>query len=134
MAWIEPIWDRTFNDILNKTPKGYYNAVDFNRIESNCIELATMLGVTITTKTNWDMTDLPTVSQFKRIVDNVALLRANYHVYESCPQNPQHPVNNFNKANALERIMYDIHKIFNENKENYYYTGEIYAGDDIGGI
>jgi len=134
MAWINPIYDRSYQDILNLNPKAYYNAADFNRIEGNCEILSNLLGVSIQVKTNWNMVDYPTHSEVKRIVDNVSLLRNAYYVYTNCPQNPQMPVNNINKANALERILYDLYTIYDLNKDNYYYCGEISAGEDIGVI
>lgn len=129
MAWQAPVYDRTYSDIANKTAKAYYNANDFNRIESNCEILANLLNVNITVKTNWTMTDKPTTTQLQRIVNNVALLRQNYHVYANCPQNPQMPVNNYNKANALERIMFDINDIYQKNIETALYTGTFYTGE-----
>jgi len=134
MAWVNPIYDRSYQDILKLNSKAYYNPSDFNRIEGNCIILSNLLGVTIQTKTNWKMTDYPTYSEVKRIVNNVDKLRNAYYVYTNCPQTPQMPVNNINKANALERVLYDLYTIYDLNKDNYYYCGEIGAGEEIGVI
>lgn len=132
--WVTPVIDRTYSDIVNKTSKAYYNAFDFNRIEGNCKELAQMLNVQITTKTDWSMSDFPTASHVNRIVDNVDKLRQAYYTYPNTPTTPDMPINNYNKANALERIQNDVYKLFVANSKAYYYTGEISCGDDIGVI
>lgn len=130
--WIDAIYDRTQADITNKTAKGHYNFNDLNRIESNSELLALDLGLILTFKTDWLTTDFPLETEIQRILDNVVAIRAAYYVYDDAPDNPAMPINEFNKANALERILNDVHSIFELNKDGFYYTGEIYAGENIG--
>ena len=107
VEWIEPIYNRTYADILNAeenrelvNPIGTYNAIDLNRIENNTkyvmedmlerkiIRVPPALAI----KTNWTMTDIPTKDDMSRIIKNVQLLMdisnpvvfENFHIiYES---------------------------------------------------
>lgn len=65
---------------------GAYNYTDLNRVESAVAELAGMLGLSLTTKTNWTVADIPTKGEMERYLSNVIT------VYNACP-NPidQHP-------------------------------------------
>lgn len=130
--WIDAIFDRVQADITNKTAKGHYNFNDLNRIESNSEILALDLGLILTFKTDWLTTDFPLATDIQRILDNVVAIRVAYYVYDDAPDNPVMPINEFNKANALERILNDVHSIFELNKDVFYYTSEIFAGEDIG--
>lgn len=57
--------------------KGAYNYTDLNRVESNVADLGMMLGLTLTTKTDWEEYDRPTVSEMKRYIGNVWAIREN---------------------------------------------------------
>lgn len=65
---------------------GAYNYTDLNRVESAVAELAGMLGLSLTTKTDWKVADIPTKGEMERYLSNVIT------VYNACP-NPidQHP-------------------------------------------
>ncbi|WP_085832852.1 hypothetical protein [Clostridium merdae] len=133
MTWIEPVYDRTQSDINNQTPKGYYNAVDLNRIEQNCAYLAGIFGVAINTRA-WNRTDFPTPGEFERILSNLNNLRTAYFVYQTTPSTPQNPVNEFHKANNIEQILHDLYALYDDNKQAIMYAGEPYAGQTIGVI
>lgn len=87
--WIEPIFDRTRVDVdlirldpKNSNNKGAFNYTDLNRIESNCeyiVEARKKFPelykkVTIVTKTNWNATDIPTLTDLNRIRNNIIAL------------------------------------------------------------
>lgn len=87
--WIEPIYDRTYSDVLEAeeireltNPIGAYNAVDLNRIENNTkYVMEDMLArkiirvpPSLAIKTNWTNTDIPTRDDISRIIGNVKLL------------------------------------------------------------
>lgn len=131
--WIEPVFDRTQADIDNRTPKGYYNAADLNRIEQNCGYLAGLFGVSVITRP-WNRTDFPTPSEFERILSNLNTLRDAYFVYQSTPTTPQNPVNEFHKANDIEQILRDLYTLYENNKRAITYAGEAYSGQMIGVI
>ena len=133
MAWIDPIYDRSLTDINSKTPKGYYNADDLNRIEQDCAYLAGIFGVTVSTRA-WSRTDFPTPGEFERILANLNTLRAAYFLHQTTPPTPQNPVNEYHKANDIEQILHDLYTLYEDNKRAIMYTGEPYAGQMIGVI
>ncbi|TQI66273.1 hypothetical protein [Clostridium sp. KNHs216] len=131
--WIQPIYDRTESDTANKTAKGHYNADDLNRIEQDCEYLAGIFGVTISTR-EWARTDFPTVSEMERIRSNIETLRTAYIVYQTTPNTPPVPLNEYHKANDIERILNDLKALYDANKSNVMYAGEAYSGQLIGVI
>jgi len=82
--WITPITDRTAADITNRTPRGFLNASDINRIEGNIAWLANRMRLfnvftTLTTVTNWNTTHVPVISDFVRIHNNLNILGQHVH-------------------------------------------------------
>ena len=128
------IYDRTENDVKNKTDKGYHNISDLNRIEEWCAYLADLLNsynykINITAKTNWQLTDTRTVAQLERIRKNIALIRS---TYSNIPRDITVPSNlspiNITKANDIEKILYDIDRIISEMESYFIYSGVSNAG------
>lgn len=137
MAWQTPVFDRTEADVytartlINKINtsgyssltedektlwdsgdlKGCRNVNDLNRIENNCNELATELGLTIETKLDWDYDTTPMSEDIQRICDNVSTIREALLdiVYVSIPVVPELPINDFDKMNDIEEILYIVH-------------------------
>ena len=87
--WIEPIYDRTAADVLTaeanptmKGLKGCYNASDLKRIENNIKYVSEdmlerkiiRVPLTLTIKTDWIQSDIPTREDTIRIIDNINLL------------------------------------------------------------
>lgn len=131
--WQQPIYDRSQSDIDNHTSKGCYLADDLNRIEQNCSYLAGIFGVSISTRT-WIRTDFPTPNEFARILTNLDTLRAAYFVYQTTPQTPLNPINEYLKANDLEKILNDLYALYEDNRRAVIYAGESYSGQPIGVI
>jgi hypothetical protein len=51
--------------------KGAYNYSDLNRVERAVKEISNTRGLSLTTKTDWAMWDIPRKSDMKRYLDNV---------------------------------------------------------------
>lgn len=130
---MDAITDRTQSDIDNRTAKAYLNAADLTRIETNCSSLATILGVTITVKTNWARTDAVTPSQISRLLGNIEALRQAYYTYPATPDTPD-GILHWEKLNAAEQILLDLYTLCGDNDAAKYYTGEIYSGETMGVI
>lgn len=126
------IYDRTQDDILNRTSKAFLTAADCNRIEDNCRILAQELGVAIQSK-DWSIGDRVLQSDLQRIVDNLEELAAAYYIRQDAPALPGHPINTFAKINDLERFAWELYDLYAKNQQAYAYAGEFYAGE-IGGI
>lgn len=128
------ITDRSQLDIDERTAKGFINASDMERVETNTELIAGYIAVPVTVKKNWKIGDLPGVSDFKRIRDNVEKIRSGYVIRADTPETPVQPLNTWQKWNDLEQILYDIFWIYFNNLNNKDYCGEISAGEEIGVI
>lgn len=120
------IFDRTQFDIINKTSKGYYNYTDLNRVETWCGYLAEILNhynyhANITTKKDWTMLNFPTESEMERIRQNVNILKQAYFSFTEIPENLDYMT--LQKANDIERILYEIDKILKHMENNFIYAG-----------
>lgn len=128
------IYDRTIQDVEQRTAKGYINASDLNRVERNTGIIAEYIGIEVSVKDDWEIGDLPRKSDFCRIRENVQRIRDNYMIYTSTPEVPEQPLNDYKKWNAIERILHDVYVIYFGNISNVDYCGEIATGEEIGVI
>lgn len=128
------ITDRSQLDIDERIAKGFINASDMERVETNTELIAGYIAVPVTVKKNWKIGDLPRVSDFKRIRDNVEKIRSGYVIRADTPETPVQPLNTWQKWNDLEQILYDVFWIYFNNLNNKDYCGEISAGEEIGVI
>ena len=55
--------------------KGAYNYTDLNRVETAVAELAAELGLSLVTKTDWTLWDVPVASEMERYLRNVVRIR-----------------------------------------------------------
>lgn len=120
------IFDRTQLDITNKTEKGRYNYTDFNRIESWCEYIANTLNsysysISILTKTNYSLKNKPNESDLERIRNNINTLKQAYFSFTEIPENLEYMT--FEKANDIERILYEIEKLLSYMENNFDYCG-----------
>ena len=113
--------------------KGARNYTDINRIESNCETIADMVGITITTKTDWSDADFIKNEDINRILGNISIIREIYSlVYDDTPVVSDPPINTIYKINDIEKILYDKYNIIYNNSINKYYCGEsFYSNSDI---
>ena len=58
--------------------KGAYNCSDLNRVELAVAQIALFLGLTVTVKTDWALTDIPLESDMERYLANVVAIRDHY--------------------------------------------------------
>ncbi len=132
MGLPEMIYDRTKADIINKTAKGYYNISDLNRVETASEYIAALLSaegyyVTLVTKKDWEITDIPTVTEVQRYVNNVKYCVSQFvNVGLELPKD----VNgiDFVAANNIEETLVRIRDSVQKMKENYRYCGTITCG------
>lgn len=122
------VTDRKEADAEQRTQKGVLNARDLNRIEKNNYTIGGLTALVIPSKYDWEVGDLPRTSDYSRILDGVQKLR-NYAHRHNTPEVPEHPLNTWQKYNAVEQIQKDCFDIFVDNKKNMIYAGEIYAGE-----
>lgn len=131
---MEFVYDRTYEDVNNRTSKGYLNATDLKRVENNISELAGYVDLELETK-QWDVGGLPRQSDFTRILSNISTLKEHFLIRQTTPVVPEQPLNSFQKWNDIERILFDMYSLYMSSLSNRYYCGEnIGCGDEIGVI
>ncbi len=130
MAWQEPIYDRTRDDIKNKTKKAFINAEDLNRIETNIEYIASLMGVNVETK-KWYTYSLPSSGDLTRIGNNIDILKE--HVtFTTYPSYPDAPINNYSKFNVVESLLASIEGDYKLVLGAAVFSGDnSYAGDNF---
>lgn len=89
--------------VPTEATKGAYNFSDLNRVELAVKEIADILGVSLSTKTNWTIWDVPTKTQLDRYLGNVR------RIQELCGENTVLPENinklTYSVANEIEAVL-----------------------------
>ena len=130
--WITPITDRTQSDVYNKTPKGYLNISDLNRIEGNIKVLSDILHLGLTVQT-WSYDTLVTKTRMQNILNNINAIKNAWQA-AGVDDTPALPINNIDKVNTIEKILLDTYKSRIANEKAYIYCGYGYCGQEIGVI
>lgn len=129
------ITDRTAEDVANQTDKGFYNASDLNRVEAAVQYVAERFAaqgyaVTVSPKTDWLASDIPTASELETYRQNIATLRGLIAVMKSTPETPETMrFLDYIKANNIEKILLDLDTLLTNAALAWYQSGEIYAGE-----
>lgn len=129
------ITDRTAEDVANKTAKGFYNASDLNRVGAAVQYVAERFAaqgytVSVSPKTDWLASDIPTASELETYRQNIATLRALIAVMKSTPETPETMrFLDYIKANDIERILLDLDTLLTNAALAWYQSGELFAGE-----
>lgn len=129
------ITDRTAEDVANKTAKGFYNASDLNRVGAAVQYVAERFAaqgytVTVSPKTDWLASDIPTASELETYRQNIATLRGLIAVMKSTPETPETMrFLDYIKANDIERILLDLDALLTNAAAAWYQSGELFAGE-----
>ena len=94
--------------------KGAYNYTDLNRVESAVAELSKILGLTLSTRTTWNMRGAPYQADMRRYLNNVKAIR------DACPGNIEFPPlpDSMDKltiegANNIEKVLELVYQTVN---------------------
>ncbi len=126
--WTRPVYDRTWQDVSEKTRKGFINTEDLNRIENNIRYLADLFGLTLITKA-WSDNEWIYVADVRRIGTNIGRLVTAYAKRATSPDVPEMPYNDYTKWNDIEKILGDIKELYDDNMASRPRCGEIYSGE-----
>ena len=114
--------------------KGALNLSDVNRVEENTSAIARCLATIVSTK-EWEYGDIPRVSDYQRIRNNVQKIKDSFMALSDTPDVPDQPLNTYQKWNDIERILHDVYYIYVRLQNSYHYCGtEVYAGEGIGDL
>ena len=134
--WIEPIVDRTEQDVQNKDNlRAYLNYWDLNRVEVDTEHLADMLNgygynQNLSHKTDWLMSDFPYLSQMERVRHNVQTLINVYHAQDvPLPDTLQNL--DWQKLNAVENNLKLTKEMIHRMEQSFRYSGTFYCGQGV---
>lgn len=137
--WITPIYDRTPADVTRSKLKvkewinafaqgeevktydlkGYINASDLNRIEYNTKYLSEASKLSLSFKTNWSRTDLPTLPDIHRIIDNINKLISEFGLASLTYEMPN-SILKYTDANTIEHNLFLIKYMIENMSERVY--------------
>lgn len=128
--------------------KGAYNYTDMNRVESAVAEIAPMLGLTLTTRVDWnywsnwslvrtvtpdyfvEYNPFPWETELKRYLNNVKAIR------DACPDDLEFPPLpysmdrlTYESANNIEKVLEIAHSYVQACVNAIARSGEIYCGE-----
>ena len=83
--------------------KGAYNYSDLNRVERAVAEISDIAKLSLVTKTDWTMWDIPRESDMIRFLDNIKFLRNRYSIEISLPDAMANLT--YETANNIEKIV-----------------------------
>lgn len=134
MAWQTPVFDRTAAEVAAGAEKCCFSPGLLNRIEGNTRYLAELFGVAVETRA-WAATDFLTMGEVRRILGNLAAVRAAYHALPGSPDIPDPPATLWSDVNAIEELLWGIRELWERNAARLkVYVGEAFVGDEIGVI
>ncbi len=134
--WIEPITDRTLQDVRNKDSiRAYLNYWDLNRVEMNTEYLADMLNgygynQSLSHKTDWLMSDFPYAVQMERVRTNVLKLIEVYHE-QGVPLPATLQNLDWRKLNDLENILKLTKEMIHRMEQSFRYCGTFCSGQGV---
>ena len=147
--WIEPIFDRTQNDVesamrqialwkangVDKPSelKGCLNMGDLNRIEKDIQFLSDNLSALyyfskVNTKT-WQRSTLPTVSEINRILNNIKILISSFYQSEDAPDLPT-TVLSYEHLNSIEENLHLLKEMLDNMIGSFRECGTLYCGEE----
>lgn len=110
IEWIAPIYDRTQEDIINKTPKAYLNIGDMNRIQNDIKFLSAYYNISVLPKT-WAYTDIPTVEAFSTILTYLNNIK---NKVADSPNLPSNPILTFEQINQIEYFLNFVYEYYRQ--------------------
>lgn len=109
--------------VTTDATKGAYNYSDLNRVERAVKEIAEELGLTLVTKTDWTVWDVPRDSDMVRYVNNVRQIRNALGSNIAIPETGDRFT--YSDANNIEMVLLHAY----ESVKDSLRCGELFCGD-----
>lgn len=117
--------------------KGAYNATDMNRVGNAVSYVAQRLTncgymVNVNPRLDWQIGDIPTVSDLTAYLDDVRVIRAVLAVSPATPPVPEDMDKlTYIEANNIEQILLDVNLLIDHIAAAWFYSGELYSGEVV---
>ena len=138
MDWIEPVYDRTDEDVKYAkqhpasapTLKGAINFTDRARIANNIhylAELLTSYGYPLAAycKIDWTRDDKPYASTVQIMHDDIERIQTEFYRYK---RTPILSWNHYEKINEIERILFEIESTIADVVAAFQHSGTFFSG------
>lgn len=128
------IFDRTNIDVLNKTPKGFYNLSDVNRILEYIRYIRDYIGRTEEFPVTFAFGDYITIQDMLLILREIEEIINQWYIADGMPDVPtvRHNDNwDYNKANDIEKILNSLYEFILSDQKDHYYMGTFRSGQLI---
>lgn len=117
--------------------KGAYNASDLNRVGEVLNTLRDRLkdagylgGNEFVMRTDWLVGEIPTAAAFSAYLGAVATVRGAVTQFPETPETPADTGGlDFEGANAIEKICYEVNTVLRLIKNARYFVNELYCGE-----
>lgn len=103
--------------------KGAYNYSDLNRVETVVRDIADLLGLNISVKTDWSMWDVPTRDGMNRYLNNLRVIRDRLKRTDALPNTLDRMT--YTVANNIESFLEIAYKY----AEAVYRVGDVFSGE-----
>ena len=120
---------------VEQLERGTITINTLNRIENKQKSLKSLFNDmgywnTPTTNKEWQYTDIFDEVNFRRIIDNLNILRNAFFVFKNTPNTP--PISYYwQDINSLEKILFDLDVMINDVKSRYRRCGTFRCGEVI---
>lgn len=120
--------------LITNRAGGYYNATDLNRVGAAIAYIAARLtaagySVPVSPKTDWMMSDKPTVPQMTAYLADIAAIRAALATRPTTPPTPPYMDDlTVEEANDIERILAEVDGLVSNMVAGYRHAGTFYSG------
>lgn len=114
--------------------KGTLTINTLNRIEAKQAELKTKFNemgywnTNIINKTDWGYGDIFDEENFRRILNNLDILKNAFFVYSTTPKTPE-AVYQYKGINDIEKTLFDLETMIQDVKNNYRECGVFECGE-----
>lgn len=119
----------------SKGSKGAYNFSDLNRVENAVQYIAERLRkhnypVELLEVRTWGATDVPTLTDMTRYLENIRRIRNAFVTLTTTPQVPATMKNlTYTDANAIEQILFDVDLLMGNMISSFVQCGEVFGGE-----
>lgn len=133
MIWEDAVFNRSEDDINQKTNIAFCNLSTLKRIDNNIAFLATEFDICVQ-KNTFELAQGVTPNMLTILLQNITYFVNAYYVLPSTPAIPIMPLTHFQQFNDMEKILFDMYSLWYKNRKEKHFAGEVYCGQQIGVI
>lgn len=128
------IYDRTAEDVANKTAKGFYRYTDLNRVQNAMLTIADRFreagyDVPEMTFTTWTNNAIPMEAAMDNYIFSVLRIRSLLNIPDRPHILPSMSQFTFEAANNIEKLLWMMDDAMDRIQTAWYYSDEIYTGE-----